>query len=566
MMKAVRGSWLLGLGLLLACSPEGQADDDEALSIDETSAEIVSSEEIVPSKKSPSQTCAFTPGRGSLDACLRDRIEAARDANRSLSIRIAPGSYDFAESLVIYRTKNVRILGSTDIFGRPLTTLRMSDAARARAPEDVLGRYMIQLVDSQGFTLDRLILDGGQPAAQPGAFPVGAIAACPMNDGLLDVNVNRVTFSNFRGFTTLWGGVFGDNLTKYFLPITTPMVAGRKRLQDEMRANTQRGTCSGDMLRLKFDSNTVNMKSVGFYLVPTTAEMTHSIKVDVLTGTPPGSRDWLTVATEAAARTRDIAVVNNRFIVDLPAAEASQNSTYMHSAMKLHGTQGLRIEGNRFEDSGNCNAFDSGAAVNLAAGNFGVSIARNSFHFTAPACRSAIGVHSAIAVHAGFGMHVFYGVGNGSSDQALVAPVFGPSRDVDVRDNVFMNSRIKIDDACDSLVHPVGGTIPKDGPNAAPPHLYRLVTPSFGRFCKDLDAAPLDASGFPIDPRKDDGFTIGRNRVGDDTKFGAAGPVPAPMSAYTVLRSVVDGALLRTIEQETNGAVTIRDRVYLHPY
>jgi hypothetical protein len=385
---------------------------------------------VVPDARSPVAACR---DRNDVASCIALSI-AVRKAGALLKIYLVAGEgaaavFRVKDNITLYGVSDLEITGIPTFFGtKPVLEQRMPDQ------RNILQYWLFHLIDVRNVKLRNLVLDGRDLQAGRG------IGVCGLKASVEGVVLEQLQMRNFIYFNVLVGNsITKDQLAQVAAlpaPATGPLTP-QQRLITGLRADRPAG-CGGDVHDLVFRGNVVQMKSVGFYLVPYSALTSASVPVQVPVASGNTSVPaWYGEERAHSKRVSGIQIVDNKFLNALPnVSQAVIDANGYHSAIKLHHAFGTVIKGNVVEATNAPRLFASGAAINLAAGMFDVKVEKNRILFPADRRDYPHG----IGVDATYLAHPLYGFGD--------KQIFGPGEGLDIRDNALQGAKIRFMDCC----------------------------------------------------------------------------------------------------------------------
>lgn len=404
-------------------------------------------------------TIPNTPCHDSLKLaqCVNTLIETK--TTEPLRIQIRAGTYSLSDTILIFQRDDVIIQGSTRPDGKNQVTLVPSPELLPTRDGRVLQYFLMNIINSQRITIQGLNLNGMSPTHSG----LRGIAVCPVaSQQISGIEIRNLEASRFSNIFTLVGNSYDDHLLSVMNgPAYTP---GITRLKEYLQSlpDTQR-YCTGSTSNVKFESNQLSLENVGFYVIPYTSKTTaNRILRSSSTEDPhnPGLEDWKALVDEIADKHTGIVIRNNTFTAKFSTSPGrSQQESLTHSAVKIHYTQGLVIDGNTFDAGNNLRyTFGGGAAVNLSAGARNTVITNNKIIFPNNHAYKSHG----IGIWSGHQTHSLYGVGT--------IGLFSAALNTRIANNHFVNGLIRVWDACVNSPQKPNTTWFCDDMNATPGH------------------------------------------------------------------------------------------------
>lgn len=343
------------------------------------------------------------------------------------TLRIAPGTYSLKEAIVLFDVTRLRIEGA----GATETTLIANGLPANRT---TLQYFSVVVLDSSDVSLAGFKLSGNGLSGTRG---IGA-CALPTSD-IQGLAVEGMLFKDYRGYNFIAGNsLLPEHFTAIISDYGSTTAPGKQPLKALARYLSQLPPeslyCGGGIRNVSFARNTIQMRSVGFYFVPPTTLLTRSVAMPSPNTQGNAVPTWYSQSRELAARYSNIVVDHNTFVNDLTSATEATANDY-HSAIKVGVSLGMRILSNQIDVRTLPQAFQSGAAINIAADCHDAEIDANTISLPV-----GNNTPNGIGVQSYYQTHTYYGFGD--------KKIFGAVSGLRITGNAFNDAKIRFADCC----------------------------------------------------------------------------------------------------------------------
>lgn len=355
------------------------------------------------------------------------------------TIKISEGAYVLTEAIVLYNVENLAIEGAS-LADPSATTLAVTNLLASRAS---LQYFTFLVGHSKNLAVRGLKLTGGNLSGQR------AVGVCALpTDEVSDLMLDSLILMDYDYFNVIAGNsIPNDGMPAIVTQHANKNLGVTKQALVDFANHIasfapEDAYCGGAVRNLTLARSKIYMRSVGFYFVPPTQNMTKAAIVNVpdpLGGTLPS---WYADAKAVAAKFTGIVVMGNSFINALPndpdqtKVDALIKKNQYHSAMKIGGSVGLIVKNNVIDAADLPLAFRDGAAINLSSDAYDTVLDSNTIRLSSAATTPAGGV----AIQLYFQDHSVFGYGT--------PKVFGAISGTEVKNNQFYNAPIRVADCC----------------------------------------------------------------------------------------------------------------------
>lgn len=347
------------------------------------------------------------------------------------TIKIAAGTYSLKENILIFNVQNLTIQGA-NLYNSAQTTLVANGLPSTRTTLEYFSIIIsnASAVSLRGFKLSGNLLSGTR-----------AIAVCALNgSSVKNLSIDHLQFKDYNYFNFIAGNsIATDNLTAIkndFSGKTVPVAKQPLQAFANYLATIPQNQlfCGGPVQYLNFTYNTVYMRSVGFYFVPPTYQMSQTYVMPAPDPSASQVPAWYQAARQKASSFINVVVTGNSFLNDQTDPNQVAASDY-HSALKLGMSLGMKISKNTIDAHTLPEAFQSGAAINIAADCYDAVVDSNTI--TLPSGNSH---PNGVGIQLYYQRHEYYGFGT--------TKVFAAVNGTSVTNNRFNYAGIRLSDCC----------------------------------------------------------------------------------------------------------------------